>query len=139
MSGLVVLVSCVKSKRDRPCRAEDMYVSALFLKMIAYARALKPARIFILSAKYGLLSPNDLIEPYEMTLKTMKVAVRKEWAQSVLAMLRRDCDFDTDRFVFLAGMPYRQYLEPHLRHHTAPMKGLAFGKQLQWLDRQRHV
>lgn len=139
MSDLVVLVACVKSKRDRPCCADEMYISDLFQKSMAYARALKPARIFILSAKYGLLSLGDVIAPYELTLKTMKAAARKEWAQSVLDALRQKCDLDADRFVFLAGMPYRKYLEPHLRHHAAPMKGLPFGKQLQWLDRQSHV
>ncbi len=67
MSAPIVLVSCVKTKQDRRCRAGDMYTSALFQKMMAYAQSLKPKRIFILSAKYGLLSPDDMIEPYEQT------------------------------------------------------------------------
>ena len=42
-----------------------MYISPLFQKMMAYAERLNPKGIFILSAKYGLLNPNDIIEPYE--------------------------------------------------------------------------
>ena len=57
MNALVVLLSCVKSKRARRCRAGDMYISPLFQKMMAYAESLRPNRIFILSAKYGLLAP----------------------------------------------------------------------------------
>jgi hypothetical protein len=45
------------------------YVHALFQKMMAYAHSLKPKSIFILSAKYGLLSLDDTIDPYEQTLK----------------------------------------------------------------------
>ena len=42
----MVLVSCVKAKKqDRRCRAGDMYTSALFQKMRAYAQSLKPKRI----------------------------------------------------------------------------------------------
>jgi cytoplasmic iron level regulating protein YaaA (DUF328/UPF0246 family) len=132
----IVLVSCVKSKRDHRCRAGDMYTSALFQKMMVYAQSLKPKQVYILSAKYGLLSPDEMIEPYELTLKTMKTAERRAWAQGVLSALRRNCDLDADRFVFLAGDPYRQNLVPHIKHYSVPMEGLAFGKQLQWLERQ---
>ena len=136
MSAPIVLLSCVKSKRDQRCRAADMYTSPLFQKMMAYSQSLKPRRIFILSAKYGLLSPEDTIEPYEQTLKTMKAGERRAWAQGVLSALRQNCDLDTDDFVFLAGDAYRQNLVPHIRHYTVPMEGLAFGKQLQWLELQ---
>ena len=132
----IVLLSCVKSKRDRPCKAGDMYTSPLFQKMMAYAQSLKPRSIFILSAKYGLLSTDTVIEPYEQTLKTMKSGERQRWAQGVISELRKRSDLDADNFVFLAGMPFRENLVPHLKHYEVPMEGLAFGKQLQWLERQ---
>jgi hypothetical protein len=113
-----------------------MYTSALFQKMMAYARSLNPKSIFILSAKYGLLSLEDMIEPYEQTLKTMNTAGRLVWAHRVLAALRENCDLESDSFVFLAGEPYRLNLVPHILRYTVPMKGLAFGKQLQWLGSQ---
>jgi hypothetical protein len=132
----IVLLSCVKSKRDHPCKAGDMYTSPLFQKMMAYAQSLKPKSIFILSAKYGLLSTDTTIDPYEQTLKNMKSAERHRWAQDVVSELRKHCDLDADNFVFLAGMPDRENLVPHLKHYAVPMQGLAFGKQLQWLERQ---
>jgi cytoplasmic iron level regulating protein YaaA (DUF328/UPF0246 family) len=136
MTNPVVLLSCVKKKRAQRCRAGDMYISPLFQKMMAYAQGLKPKRLFILSAKYGLLAPDDVIEPYELTLKKMKTAERRAWAEKVLVALRRDCDLDADQFVFLAGVPYRENLVPHIRHYTVPMEGLDFGTQLQWLGQQ---
>lgn len=136
MTGPVVLVSCVKSKRDHPCRAGDMYTSALFRKMMAYAGRLTPRSTFILSAKYGLLHPDTVIEPYEQTLRRMKGPVREAWAHDVLGALRHTCDLETDQFVFLAGEPYRRDLVPHIRHYAVPMDGLSFGRQLQWLKEQ---
>jgi len=102
--------------------------------MIAYARSLNAKMIFILSAKYGLLNPDELIDPYERTLKGMKADERQKWAQDVLSQLEEFCNFESDKFVFLAGLPYRKNLVSHLKHYTVPMEGLSFGKQLQWLD-----
>jgi cytoplasmic iron level regulating protein YaaA (DUF328/UPF0246 family) len=116
--------------------AKDLYTSSLFKKMLAYAESLRPRRIYILSARYGLLHLHDVIEPYEQTLKTMTARDRSFWAEKVLKKLNQEADLQKDTFVFLAGVPYRENLLPHIKHYSVPMEGLAFGRQLQWLDRQ---
>ena len=77
------LVSCTKSKQKHSCKAEEMYApSDLFRK--AYRYAIKHYdQVAILSAKYGLLLPHETIEPYELTLKTMRVDEKREWAKRV--------------------------------------------------------
>ena len=110
-----------------------MYVSPLFRGMFQYAQSLHPAKIFILSAEYGLLKPEDIIEPYEKTLKKMRASERMQWARKVLEKLQQETDLQADHFVFLAGTPYRENLIPHIAHYEVPMEGLPFGKQLQWL------
>ena len=132
----VVCISCVKSKQSRACEAKNLYVSSLFRKMLAVAERRKPLKIFILSAKYGLLNPDDVIEPYEQTLKNMKKPDRVAWAKKVIEELRQQTDLRRDHFVFLAGMPYRENLVPQIKHYSVPMEGLSFGRQLQWLDEQ---
>lgn len=131
----IVLLSCVKSKRSHRCEAANMYTSPLFHKMMTYAQTLKPKSIFILYANYGLLRPDDMIDPYEQTLKGMKADERLRWAQGVLSALRDLCNLDEDRFVILAGTTYRENLVSHLKNYNIPMAGLSFGKQLQWLTR----
>lgn len=133
MPETIVCISCVKSKRQSSCAAKDMYVSTLFRGMFQYAQSLRPAKIFILSAEYGLLKPDDIITPYEKTLKKMKASERIEWARKVLAKLQQETDLQADHFVFLAGVPYRENLTPHIAHYKVPMEGLSFGRQLQWL------
>ena len=129
----VVFRSCVKSKRDYACPAKDMYISPLFRGIWSYANTMRPKSIFILSAKYGLLKPDDIIEPYEKTLNNMKANERRTWAENVLSKLRHEVDLQKENFVFLAGMPYREGLLPHIKHYEIPMEGLPFGRQLQWL------
>jgi hypothetical protein len=132
----IILLSCVKMKRSEPAAAKDMYVSPLFQKMLAYARRQKVDGIFILSAKYGLLELDRIIDPYEKTLNNMKVADIRRWADHVLQQLEAVADLRRDRFTILAGLKYRKYLVGHLDHHTIPMRGMKLGSQLAFLNRQ---
>lgn len=132
----IVCISCVKSKRNRRSKASDLYISPLFTKMLGYAKAQTPSRIFILSAEHGLLELDDEIEPYEKTLNTMKKAERQQWAAKVLNQLSAKTDLQSDKFIFLAGNRYRELLTPHIKHFSVPMKNLPFGRQLAWLTEQ---
>ena len=131
------LVSCVAQKRKVATQAQDLYLSAWFRKARRYVES-KRATWRILSAKYGVLEPASLVEPYEQTLSKMSTIERREWARRVLMDLR-PLVAPGDMVVFLAGDRYRESLVPALRemavHVEVPMEGLQIGRQLQWLDR----
>uniref|UniRef100_A0A831ZY59 DUF6884 domain-containing protein n=1 Tax=Desulfacinum infernum TaxID=35837 RepID=A0A831ZY59_9BACT len=129
----IVLISCVSKKMSHRARAKDLYVSPLFRAALQYAQRLSPDKIFILSAKYGLVQLNDEIDPYDVTLKDMPVGERKNWASKVLQALDRYCDLERDHFVILAGKRYREYLLPYLKSYEMPLEGLSIGRQLQYL------
>lgn len=131
----IVLISCVSKKLPHRARAKDLYVSPLFRAALQYAQRFSPDKIFILSAKYGLVQLNDEIDPYNVTLKDMSIRERKAWASRVLQALRSHCDLEKDHFVILAGNSYRQYLIPYLKSYEIPLEGLSIGKQLQYLKR----
>jgi len=133
-SDATFLISCAKSKRGHSCAAKDMYVSPLFQKMLAVSEKSVPKKIFILSARYGLLKPDQVIEPYELTLKSISAAERRAWSEKVLEKLRKETDLHKDHYVFLAGRPYREGLAQHMNHYSVPMEGLSFGRQLRWLS-----
>ena len=59
----IVLISCVSKKLAVKSKAENLYSSVLFKYNLRYAKSLNPEKIFILSAKYGLLSLDDEVEP----------------------------------------------------------------------------
>jgi hypothetical protein len=93
---------------------------------------------FILSSKYHLVCPEDIIEPYDMTFNNTPAAEIKTWAQETLEMLKRELS-PNDSVTILAGKAYRRYLLKGLQeicHEILiPMKNLGIGKQLQWLNR----
>ncbi len=130
------LISCVSKKRAVKSKARDLYISSLFKKNLQYALNLEPDQIFILSAKYGLVSLDEEIEPYDLTLNTMSAKEVKNWSATVLRDLASQTDLQEDQFIFLAGAKYRKYLLEHLSHVEIPFEGLTIGRQLQRLTEQ---
>lgn len=133
MGKQIVLISCVSQKLAQRAEAKDLYVSTLFKLNLKYAQKLDSDKIFILSAKHGLLSLEEEVDPYEQTLNTMSAIEVKQWADQVLDQIRAKCSIDETIFIFLAGERYRKYLLPHLKNVQIPLKGLGIGKQLQKL------
>ena len=131
----VCFVSCVGAKQTTPAPAQDLYQSDWFTKARAYAEAIA-TQWFILSAKHGLVRPDEVIEPYEQTLNTMGIADRRHWARRVQGQMDEHMP-DADRIVVLAGERYREFLMDYLRRRAAtvdvPMAGLRIGEQLSWL------
>ena len=129
----IVLISCVSKKLQHEAKARELYQSPLFKMSFEYASSLKPDRIFILSAKYGLLDPEKVIEPYNTTLNKMKPADICKWAKIVVEELNKVTDIQNDHFIFLAGERYRKYIIHHIKSREIPMDGLSIGKQLKFL------
>lgn len=132
----IVLISCVSKKRSQKSIASDLYISALFKKNLQYAKHLQPDKIFILSAKYGLVELDEEIEPYDQTLNTMSSLSVRQWAKKVLAQLNKKTNIREDQFIFLAGARYRKYLIPQLRNIKVPLEGLRIGEQLKRLSEE---
>ena len=129
----VVLISCVSKKLTHKAKAKDLYVSPLFKFNLKYAKLLNPDKIFILSAKYGLVNLEEEIEPYDKTLNKMKSNERQLWAGKVISKLENVIDLKNDEIIFLAGKRYREYLTPSITNYSAPMRHLGIGKQLKFL------
>ncbi|WP_262060182.1 DUF6884 domain-containing protein [Streptomyces sp. STR69] len=61
----LVVIPCGSRKLDHPARAADMYVGSYHRACRSAAEALRPDRLLILSARYGLLDLDDVVEPYD--------------------------------------------------------------------------
>jgi hypothetical protein len=133
MTKKIVLISCASKKLAYKSKAEGLYISSLFRLSLAYAKKLKPDKIFILSAKYGLLNLNDEIATYNETLNNKPVSDIKIWAEKVVFKLGKIANLQNDIFIFFAGKKYREYILPHIRYYKIPLKGLKIGEQLKLL------
>ena len=131
--AMVVLISCAKKKLDHAAPAKDLYASPLFRLSWKYAQTRNPDKIFILSAKYRLLDPEKVVEPYDQTLKRMNRQERKGWSAEVLKELRDNTDTKNDKFVLLAGRSYLEYMKDEIVHKEEPLKGLSIGKRISRL------
>jgi hypothetical protein len=133
----VCLVACTSRKGDQPSSAEFIYKSPLFSAARSYAEK-RANQWFILSAKHGLLSPNDVINPYNESLMSQSDSQRKEWSEVVHKAFAARVP-PGGRVIFLAGSAYRSGLAPRFeaegRETAAPMSELGIGSQVAWLQR----
>jgi hypothetical protein len=61
----LIVIPCGARKLDHRARAADMYIGSYHRACRRAAEALRPDRLVILSARYGLLDLDDEIEPYD--------------------------------------------------------------------------
>jgi len=124
---VIGFVACCGRKLSHAAPAQDLYQSDLFKKSRAHVEA-RCDRWYILSAKWGIVVPSAVIEPYDVTLNRMTVSERKAWTRSVREKLFL---FRSHDLLVLAGKRYREPFEGI--RHEAPLKGLGIGQQLAWL------
>jgi cytoplasmic iron level regulating protein YaaA (DUF328/UPF0246 family) len=130
--SIAALISCVSQKVTYKTEARNMYISSLFTKGLKYIENIfKPDKIYILSAKYGLLKLDEVIEPYNETLNTKNKAERKKWAEKVLLQIKNECNISNDTFIFIAGKKYYQDLIHFLPNNKIIMENKPIGKRLQ--------
>ena len=128
------LISCSKTGSNKTTKAKDMYISELFRKSYAYAKN-RNGDIFVLSAKYGLLDENDVIEPYDETMNEKGKAKRVAWSESVAREIVKK--YSPCVIVILAGKSYYQYLKPMMESNgytvELPLDGMGIGQRLKYL------
>lgn len=132
----VLLLGCVSEKGLAAVVARDLYVSKLFRLRRAYAEVVG-VPWFILSAKHGLVRPDEVLAPYDMRLSNLSAANRRAWGSQVVAQLVAATGPLLGRvFEFHAGSHYVEAVRPHLERLGAalawPLEGLRLGEQLHW-------
>jgi hypothetical protein len=107
--GITYVIPCSGAKIDRPAPARDLYTCSMFRHTLGNAEqcavldeaaGLGPARVLILSARYGLVDPGQVLEPYDVrmgqpgsvsaaTLAAQALALGIDWGAQVYALLPR--------------------------------------------------
>ena len=127
----IAFISCVKEKRIGKYKAKNLYTSDFFRKSFGYCLS-KYDKIYILSAKYGLLELEEEIENYEMTLNDFSKVEKVEWSVMVYNQMENKID-DSDDLYFYVGNNYREHLLPMLSNNCfVPLEGKGIGEQLQY-------
>lgn len=130
----LALIACCARKLAEAAPARSLYQGQLFKGSVALAEA-RGWRWAVLSAKHGLVMPEEVIEPYEQRL-ARDVRTQRRWATQVMTHLDT-ATRQPSKVIFLAGADYRRFLVGHLKGRGVeceiPMQELGIGRQLQWL------
>lgn len=131
------LVACSKTKKDGYYPAKQLYAGQLFKWAFKYCKQ-NYDTVFILSAKYGLLCPDQKICAYDETLNDKGVYELKLWAFKVYHQIK-DLNLEKEYFYFHCGRAYRKFLQSKLKGEC-PTKGLGTGRQLHFYkERERET
>lgn len=110
---VVGLVSCTKSKLPKeggPYRARDLYTPSWnYRQMVKYLEDVRQVdEWFVLSAKHGLVDPDEMVEWYNDTLSGAPMARKREWGAEVQAALQARYEGRPVKFVLMAGRDYSE-------------------------------
>jgi len=132
--AVVALISCSKSKQEYGCAAKDLYAKSNLFRASYELAEIVADKIFILSAKHGLVGEHDYLEPYDETLNTKNGDQIMKWARGVTEDLARGANLQKDHFVILAGRNYYEQLLPHIDNYWLPLDNLRLFERTKKLN-----
>jgi hypothetical protein len=106
----VGVISCGKTKQTTAAPAAELYTGAYFQLCRRWAEQRFTSWV-ILSAEHGVLTPDQVVAPYDRTLPGMDRATRDAWGVKVRAQLG-DMFGPHAIYTALAGADYRAHLQP---------------------------
>jgi len=127
----LVIIGCTKSKNKGIMKARDIYLkSNLFRLCMNYCDVFKYDFI-IISAKYGVLMPYDVIEDYDITFnKKEQIKKMKPKIQEELKYILKNYD----KIIVLTGNKYILTFNDLIdKRFEFPLKGLKIGKRISYL------
>jgi uncharacterized HhH-GPD family protein len=140
----LILVGCTKTKGRVAAPAKDLFISALFNKRRRYAETTgKPW--YVLSAAHGLVAPDEVIDPYDVSLASATADEVRAWADRVAPqIIAIAADRNAEVIEVHAGAAYMPgHLMARLGHaglHVRrPLSHLTRGEQLGWYERVREA
>ncbi len=129
-----IVVGCVKTKGERRARARELYTSPLFRKRRAFAESSERPWL-ILSAKYGLIRPEEKIDPYDVTIPGLSKGQKRELAELVAKQAKRLLAY-SDPVEVHASAPYAAILRSAGIDVDHVMKRKQIGQQLSWYKKR---
>lgn len=129
--SLLVIIPCGGKKRDVASPAVELYTGPYFRACLAYAvEMVGPDMIYILSAKHGLLSLDQVVEPYNMRMGwsgcISSEAVRQQAEERGL--------LEADPVLALGGRDYTRVCRLVWPRCTCVLEGKGGnGRQMKWL------
>lgn len=145
----LALIGCGKTKREGTHPARCLYTGPLFRAALAHAER-TAERIYVVSARYGLLDLDREIDSYDETLSGKRMRERDEWGDKVVRDLFARLGGRRFELTILAGQDYAAPIAHHLYLASLrpdstvlsierPLTGLGVGQRLRWFRERAPV
>jgi len=132
----VYLITCSRTKSSKKTFAKELYKSQDFQKARKIAEKYGDLW-FILSAKHGLVFPDDQIEPYDQSLLSLSDLQRNNWAIGIFKKLFPKLSPD-DQITILGDDLYANYVAPLFKRAgflvRVPLLGRSPIERSYWLN-----
>lgn len=138
---MIALVGCGAKKGTTWKPVREMYTSTLFRMSMEIAEQ-RCDRVYVVSAKHGMLHPNETIAPYEMHIGELTFREREMWASRIVDRLRYLHRHDYQVELYMGreyAMPLSRALRDRTYHVDDPLRGLQIGERLHQLAAMRRV
>jgi hypothetical protein len=118
----VGIIGCSKTKLERPAPARELYCSRTFRAAKAWMDKRMPW--VILSAKYGVVEPGDVLEPYDLCLQSLSQRDRQAWNERCQSDLMRRFNVSETVFTTILGVEYMAPLRdfPYVENYIQALK-----------------
>ena len=107
--------------------------SPLFRHSYNYCKA-NYDKVYIISAKYGLIEPTKRIESYNESLDFKRRRELKDWLKLVVKQIEKEIPLNSELYFHTGKRLYKliPYLESLGYKCFTPMKGMSIGKRLKF-------
>lgn len=137
----IALVSCGSAKISFRTEARHLYKSHLFQNSISVANAIA-SDVFILSAQYGLVQQDEILEPYNLSLNSFDDDQSAQWGANVAERISHLSPQPAEAILF-AGSSYAEPIINSLSNSKVvlkdPLKGLSLGIRGAKIKRMKQI
>lgn len=132
----IALVACVKQKKQGRHPAQELFTSAWFVKAKEYIDNVDFDDWYILSAKYHLVSPDDMLEYYSEHLNQYPKEELEAWAQKTAGQI--EAKNLSKELLYIIGSEKYRAIKSYLPEAEIiePLKGMGISQQMSWMHNQ---
>jgi hypothetical protein len=127
----LAIVSCKSGKMDYACEAKELYSKNVFFREQYSFLSKSYNKVLIASAKYNLILPTKVIEPYELSfderIRVNKIRViadnnyKKQWGITVSNQINKVINMFDEIHLHLPNS-YWKWIEPHFKDNSKIIK-----------------
>lgn len=130
----VAIIPCTNQKTKIGGKARDVWSGAHFQLTLAHAERYYD-EVVVLSYKYGLISPDFEIEPYDINIKDSSAREKLEWWWSIRPQIAEISNRAPDLVALYTGSFERdriinEFLKNGVENIIIPWKGLGIGDRM---------